>query len=120
MDTRPAEQDPAGPGDREPGRLREGSAMVASGEVIAREVVVHGRVQGVVYRGHCYEEAQTYGVRGWVTNEPDGTVHAWFEGSPSAVEHMVLWAWQGSPWSKVHHVDVRTVEPRGLSGFGVS
>ena len=37
-------------------------------------------------------EAEDVGVAGWVSNEPDGTVRAHFEGSREGVERMVAWA----------------------------
>jgi acylphosphatase len=54
-----------------------------SGERIRRRAVVHGRVQGVFFRGTTQDEARRAGVDGWVRNRPDGSVEAVFEGSPS-------------------------------------
>jgi len=36
-------------------------------------VVIHGRVQGVWFRGWTVEEARTRGLKGWVRNRRDGT-----------------------------------------------
>ena len=38
------------------------------------EIVVAGAVQGVAFRWQASVEAERLGVRGWVRNEPDGTV----------------------------------------------
>ena len=86
---------------------------------IAREVVVHGRVQGVGFRAYCQQEAEQQGLAGWVTNEPDGSVRAWFEGSAPRVEAMLAWCVHGPPSARVERVDVVEHEPRGLPGFGV-
>jgi acylphosphatase len=85
----------------------------------AREVVVHGRVQGVFFRDSCRTEARAAGVAGWVTNEPDGTVRAHLEGSPDAVERLVTWLHHGPPHADVDRVDVHEVAAEGLSGFEV-
>ncbi|NUR06492.1 MAG: acylphosphatase [Nocardioidaceae bacterium] len=86
---------------------------------VARRVVVHGRVQGVFYRDTCRYEARAAGVAGWVSNEPDGTVHAHFEGRPDAVARLVAWTREGPPRASVRDVDVSEVPPEGLAGFEV-
>ena len=55
---------------------------------IRRRVIVHGRVQGVYFRADCAAAAREHGVHGWVSNQPDGTVYAEFEGSADAVDAM--------------------------------
>lgn len=85
----------------------------------AREVVVHGDVQGVFFRDSCRREARAAGVSGWVSNGTDGTVAAHFEGPAEAVASMVSWAHRGPRTAAVQRVDVREVEPTGLSGFEV-
>jgi acylphosphatase len=85
----------------------------------AREVVVHGRVQGVFFRDSCRTEAWAAGVTGWVTNAPDGTVHARFEGSPDSVERLVAWVHDGPPHADVERVDVHEVPVEGLRSFEV-
>jgi acylphosphatase len=57
-----------------------------AGDRIRRRVVVHGRVQGVFFRGRTQEEARRTGIDGWVRNLPDGAVEAVFEGEAAAVE----------------------------------
>ena len=47
---------------------------------VARRVVVHGRVQGVFFRETARRRARRAGVAGWVRNNDDGSVEAWFEG----------------------------------------
>ena len=90
-----------------------------SDDRVARSVVVRGRVQGVFFRDTCGAEAQAAGVAGWVSNEPDGTVHALFEGPAEAVERMVEWARQGPRLASVEHVDVDDVPVLGLRRFEV-
>jgi len=86
---------------------------------IAREVVVHGRVQGVFFRDSCRRAAEAAGVAGWVTNAPDGTVRAWFEGPAEGVDRLVSWAHDGPPRASVDRVDVHEVDPAGLDAFEV-
>ena len=88
-------------------------------EVVARDAVVHGRVQGVFFRASCQDEAQALGVRGWVSNAADGTVRAHLEGEAEDVEAMVEWLHQGPRHARVERVDVRDVPPQEPEGFEV-
>jgi acylphosphatase len=84
-----------------------------------RRVVVHGRVQGVFFRGSTVERAREVGVSGWVRNRPEGTVEAVFEGSPRQVAEMVHYCRQGPPWARVERVEEFEEEPEELRGFGI-
>lgn len=86
-------------------------------DVEAVEVVVRGEVQGVFYRARAQEEAERLGVRGWVRNEPDGTVRAHLEGEPAAVEQMVAWCHEGSPRARVAEVTRTERAPEGHQRF---
>jgi acylphosphatase len=84
-----------------------------------RRVVVHGRVQGVFFRGSTVERAREVGVSGWVRNRPEGTVEAVFEGSPRQVAEMVRYCRQGPSWARVERVEEFEEEPEELRGFGI-
>ena len=88
--------------------------------MIARQVRVHGYVQGVSFRATCQGEAQARGVTGWARNDLDGTVSAWFEGQPEAVEGMVEWCRRGPRAARVTEVDVEEVAPQGRRRFDVA
>jgi acylphosphatase len=87
--------------------------------VVARRVVVDGRVQGVFFRETVRRRAYRAGVAGWVRNNDDGSVEAWFEGDPDDVEVMVRFMGIGPSGAYVESVDVEDVEPAGLRGFEV-
>lgn len=80
---------------------------------------MHGRVQGVFFRASCEREARRRSVAGWVTNEPDGSVRAWFEGLRTEVDAVCAWCRQGPAGALVERVDVTDREPRGLRRFEV-
>ena len=86
---------------------------------VRRRIVVHGRVQGVFFRGSTREHARRRGVDGWVRNRPDGAVEAVFEGHLAAVEHMLVFCRTGPDWARVDRLEVFEEEPRGESGFQV-
>ena len=85
--------------------------------MVRRRVVVHGQVQGVFFRARCADTAESLNVAGWVSNEPDGTVQAVFEGGEGAVEGMIAWCHEGSPRAVVEWVEVHQEDPRGERGF---
>ena len=86
-------------------------------EYVARDVVVHGAVQGVFFRDSCRREAERLGVAGWIRNEPDGTVAGHFEGPREAVEQLVRWCHDGPPRARVQRVDTLASEPKDAEGF---
>lgn len=86
-------------------------------ETRAVDVTVTGVVQGVFFRAGCAEEAARLGVRGWVRNERDGSVHGHFEGPADAVAALVDWCHAGTPRARVDRVDVRDGTPDGSPGF---
>lgn len=87
--------------------------------VIRRRVLVYGMVQGVFFRESCRGEARRHNVSGWVTNRPDGTVEAHFEGEPEAVAALVAWAGHGPPHAVVERVETTDEEPAGDTRFSV-
>ncbi len=76
-------------------------------------------MQGVFFRASCQQEAAGHGVAGWVSNRPDGSVEAVFEGADEDVEALVAWCRQGPARAEVSAVDVSEEEPEGLRGFDV-
>lgn len=87
--------------------------------MVRARVVVSGRVQGVSYRAFTVREAVRHGVSGWVRNTDQGEVEAVFEGPRHAVEDLVRWCWDGSPYAKVVGVQVAWEEPEGEQDFVV-
>ena len=82
-------------------------------ERIATRARVTGRVQGVTYRQWCRQEARRLHLDGWVRNRPDGTVEVWAQGTPTSVERLIDWLWQGPPFADVTGVesDLVPVDP---------
>ena len=87
--------------------------------MIARRIVVRGRVQGVFFRDSTRRVAADHGVAGWVRNREDGTVEAHLEGEPDGVDAVVAWARSGPPDASVDGVDVDEASPEGHDGFEV-
>ena len=80
-------------------------------------VRIHGRVQGVFFRGWTVDTARAMGVAGWVRNRHDGFVEAHFEGALDAVEAMITRCREGPRMASVDSVEPTRVEPEGCTAF---
>ena len=58
-------------------------------QTVAIEARIRGRVQGVAFRAWTQAQAEKLGLTGWVTNNPDGSVSAFFVGPKGPVDEMV-------------------------------
>ena len=76
-------------------------------------VAVEGRVQGVVFRESTRRRAAELGVKGFVTNLPDGRVEAVFEGSERAVDAAVAFMREGPPLAVVTGIEIEEEPPKG-------
>ena len=85
--------------------------------MIVRRLVVHGRVQGVFYRGWAVDAARALGLRGWVRNRRDGTVDMLVAGERDGVERMVALCGQGPPAARVDRVEVAEADEEAPAGF---
>ena len=68
-------------------------------------VVIHGRVQGVWYRGWTVETAIALGLTGWVRNRRDGSVEALFVGPQDRIDDMLARCRQGPRAARVASVE---------------
>ena len=73
---------------------------------MARNLRIHGRVQGVGFRYLLAREAERLGVKGWVRNRRDGSVEALLDGAPVQVDALIAWARIGPPAARVERVEV--------------
>jgi acylphosphatase len=85
----------------------------------AVRVRVTGRVQGVWYRGWTEDQARLRGLRGWVRNEPDGSVVAVLVGDEEAVDGMVEEMRTGPPHARVEAVTTEPERDDVAAGFEV-
>lgn len=71
-----------------------------------QRIKVIGKVQGVFFRKSTQDKALELGIKGWVQNEPDGTVLTEIEGTDEQVLQMLNWLKEGPDRSKVDELQV--------------
>lgn len=92
-----------------------------SDAMVARHLVVTGRVQGVFFRASTRDRARAAGVTGWVRNRPDGAVEAHLEGTADAVEAVESWVRAGGPRDAVvDAVETEDTTPTGAAEFTIA
>lgn len=88
--------------------------------LVARRIIVSGRVHGVGFRVFAEHAARAEGLHGWVTNLPDGRVEAQVEGERESVDRFELRMRRGPAYAQVEAVEVDDVPPSGRStGFSI-
>ena len=85
--------------------------------VVARHLMILGRVQGVFYRNWAKQTAAELGLAGWVRNRLDGSVEALIEGTDEAVERFTALAAEGPPAAQVALVDAADMSVQGFKSF---
>ncbi len=79
----------------------------------AVSVLIKGRVQGVGFRAFTRRNAMLLGLRGEVSNLPNGSVRAHIEGNEDRVKQMLHLINEGPSLARVDQVDVSHVDPTG-------
>jgi acylphosphatase len=85
--------------------------------MIARHLVIRGRVQGVGFRFYMRAEAVRLGVAGWVRNRSDGSVEALVQGEQGSVDRLIAWTRRGPSSAKVTDVEIEERTPDTLEDF---
>jgi len=74
--------------------------------MIAAKILCQGKVQGVFFRASTKEVADKLGIKGFVTNEPNGDVLIEALGNEDQLNQLISWCHQGSEFARVDRVEV--------------
>ncbi len=75
-----------------------------------KQIIVHGKVQGVFFRDYTRKKAIDFGLKGYVKNMPDGTVKIVVDEPQDGLDDFIRWVENnGSPSSRVDKVDVKGI-----------
>lgn len=78
---------------------------------------VVGKVQGVWFRAYTRDLAIALQLRGWVCNEPDGSVHILAVGNREKIDQFINQVKTGSPQSRVDNVHISEEALTDHKGF---
>ncbi|HMJ70642.1 MAG TPA: acylphosphatase [Cyclobacteriaceae bacterium] len=87
--------------------------------MVHKNIRVKGRVQGVFYRASTVDMAKSLGLKGFVLNEPSGSVYMEIEGEERVVNEMIEWAKKGPPLARVEIIDVTEGALAGFKAFEI-
>ncbi len=65
------------------------------------KIKVFGDVQGVNFRHEAKQEADELGLKGFVMNQPDGSIYIEAEGEEEDLELILRWCYTGPDIAKV-------------------
>ena len=82
-------------------------------------ITVTGQVQGVFFRSSTKAVADQLGVKGQISNEPDGSVYIEAEGDKVALEMFLDWCKEGPEHAKVISVESHEGELKNYRNFEV-
>lgn len=85
--------------------------------MIAKRLVIGGRVQGVGYRDWLVAKARELGLSGWVRNLPDGSVEALIAGDVAGVEELSRLCRRGPRLAEVSSIEEDLDEAPREEGF---
>ena len=83
------------------------------------DITVTGKVQGVFFRSSTKAVADQLGVKGQISNEPDGSVYIEAEGDKVALEMFLDWCKEGPEHAKVISVESHEGELKNYRNFEV-
>lgn len=82
-------------------------------------IKVFGTVQSVGFRHYVKAAADSLGVKGFVKNEPGGSLYIEAEGDKKDLDKFIDWSKQGPPTAQVEQVEVKEGEYNGFRDFSI-
>ncbi len=86
-------------------------------EIQHLNIRISGQVQGVFFRQTATQEAKKLGIKGFVRNEPDGTVYIEAEGSKKILDEFIKWCHEGPEAADVSRVEVNGGQVKKFTDF---
>ena len=82
-------------------------------ELASLSAIVHGRVQGVLFRDFVQGHAELLGLTGYVMNLPGEMVEVWAEGEKEKLLQLIKYLEAGPRRARVQRVDVNWLDYSG-------
>lgn len=85
----------------------------------AVQINISGRVQGVGFRHSAVKTANQLRVKGYVKNNPDGSVLIEAEGNQEALNEFIKWCYQGPAFAQVQDIQLKDIGTKGYKTFDI-
>jgi len=85
----------------------------------AVKVIIYGKVQGVGFRNFVFLHAKRLNIKGYVKNNPDGTVEAVFEGDEDNINKIIELCKRGPERARVDKIDIKDTEIKNYQDFRI-
>ncbi len=83
----------------------------------AYSITITGRVQGVHFRQSTKAVADQLGVKGYIKNEPDGSVYVEAEAEDWIMENFLEWCAEGPDRAIVESINKKEIELQHYKNF---
>jgi acylphosphatase len=80
-------------------------------------ITITGKVQSVYYRASTKQKADELGVKGFVRNQPDGSVYIEAEATPELLKKFLAWCHQGPERAQVINVETTSAALQNFEAF---
>lgn len=87
--------------------------------IVHYTIRITGKVQGVFYRASTKKVADRLNIKGWVSNQPDGSVLIAAEGEAAQMQSLIEWCHQGPESAQVSEVVCQEKPLEGFQDFTV-
>jgi acylphosphatase len=82
-------------------------------------IKVSGRVQGVFFRASTKKKADEVDIKGYVRNEPDGSVYIEAAGEEANLKTFIDWCHQGPPNARVTGCEIKEAAIHNFNNFKI-
>lgn len=82
-------------------------------------IKIIGKVQGVYFRASAKQKADVLGVKGFVRNQPDGSVYVEAEAAPEVLKIFLAWCHQGPERAQMLQVETTSAALQNFVEFEV-
>ena len=83
------------------------------------QIIIKGKVQGVFFRKFTKSAANSFGIKGFVKNQTDGSVYIEASGENEKMEQFIQWCHKGPDNARVENVSVNEIPIKEFSSFEI-
>lgn len=82
-------------------------------------MTITGKVQNVGFRYNAVQTARQHRIKGFVRNQPDGSVYIEAEGKETDLDLFIEWCKVGPSWGRIDNVQINEIPMKNYTNFSV-